>query len=45
MDSWASAHPVAGNEMGCENDGLSQSHAAAQGREEDEGRRICQSGH
>lgn len=36
VDSWASARPVAGNEMDCESDGLSPSHAAAQGRKEDE---------
>lgn len=36
MDSWASAQPVAGNEMGCESGGLSPSHAAAKGRKEDE---------
>lgn len=28
MDSWASTQPVAGNEMGCESDGLSRSHTA-----------------
>lgn len=32
MDSWAAAQPVAGNEMGYESEGLSPSHAVAQGR-------------
>lgn len=47
MDSWASARPVAGNEMDCESDGLSPSHAAAQGRKEDgqKNQRICQCGY
>ena len=32
MDSWASAPPVAGNEMGCESGGLDLRSGAVQGR-------------
>lgn len=47
MDSWAAVHPVAGNEMNCESDGLNLSHGAAQARKDNEqkNRRICQGGH
>ncbi len=37
MDIWASAQPEAGNEMGCESDGLTPCHATAEGRK---GRRV-----
>ena len=40
MDSWAAAQPVAGNEMGCESDGLSPSHGAAHGKKGKMSRRI-----
>lgn len=38
QNSWTSAQPVAGNEMGCESDGMSQGHAVLQrkGRCEEE---------
>lgn len=47
VDSWASARPVAGNEMDCESDGLRPRHAAAQGRKKMRRRirGICQSGY
>lgn len=47
MDSWASAPPVAGNEMDCESDGLSLRCVTAQGRKEDgwKNQGICPSGY
>lgn len=41
MDSWASAQPVAGSDMGYESDGLSPSHAVVLGRK---GRWVEESG-